>query len=150
MFSGTRSSDFRSSAVPYATTEAYLATEYRIDGEWPLVLRIGQPNARLASLYRAHSAETAAVLTAWNPYSEAKPDAENHAAQVRLISDLDRLGLRHQPGRGTDPTGKWPPEESHLILGLDLTTAKSLGERFGQNGFVWVSADATPTLILLR
>lgn len=150
LFSGTRSSDFGNSAVPYATTEAYLATEYRIGGEWPLVLQIGQPNARLAALYLAQSAETAAVLTAWNPYSEAKPDAENHAAQARLIFSLNQLGLRHQPGHGADPTGKWHPEDSRLILGLDLATAASLGKKFGQNGFVWASADATPTLILLR
>ena len=149
-FSGTQPAAFGGSTIPPSAIEAYLTTEYRIWGEWPMVLRIGRPNARLATLYRTHSVETAAVLTAWNPYSETKPDAENHAAEARLISDLDRLGLRHQPGRGADPTGQWPPEDSRLVVGLDLATAARLGQRFGQNGFVWAAADREPMLILLR
>ena len=150
VFSGTKISAFGGSRIPQSTIEAYLATEYRITGERPLVLRIGQRNVQLAALYRAHSADRAAVLTAWNPYSEPRPDAQNRAAQSQLISELDRLGLHHEPGHGADPTGLWPPEDSRLVLGLDYAVATSLGIRFGQNGFVWASADADPTLILLR
>ena len=150
MFSGIKLSSFHRSRIARSTIAAYLATEYRIQGEWPLALRIGQPDAQLAALYRTHSVETATVLTAWNPYSEPRPDAKNRAAQGHLISELDRLGLRHEPGHGADPTGIWPPEDSRLVFGLDLATATSLGIRFGQNGYVWAAADAEPTLVLLR
>ena len=149
MFSGTAISAFHRSRIPRSTIEAYLATDYRIEGEWPLVLRVGLPSESLTALYRTHSVQTAAVLTAWNPYSEPRPDAENHAAQTRLVSELDRLGLPHQPGHGADPTGEWLPEDSRLVLGLDLEVATSLGIRFGQNGFVWTRADAVPHLVLL-
>jgi hypothetical protein len=90
------------------------------------------------------------VLTAWNPYSEPQPDAENETAQRELISAIDSLSLRHEPGPGADPTGKWPPEPSRLVLGIDLETAATLGRRFRQNGIVWVSANAVPILVLLR
>ena len=150
MFSGIIISSFYRSRISHATIAAYLATEYRIQGDWPLVLRIGQPNEQLASLYGVHAVRCAAILTAWNPYSEPKPDAENHAAQARLIAELDRLGLQHQPGHGADPTGQWPPEDSRLVFGLDFATATSLGVRFGQNGYVWAAADAEPTLVLLQ
>lgn len=150
MFSGTDITAFGGSRIPRSTIKAYLATEYRITGERPLVLHIGELNVQLAALYQEHATDRAAVLTAWNPYSEPQSDAQNHAAQAQLISELDRLGLRHEPGHGADPTGLWPPEDSRLVLGLDYAVATSLGNRFGQNGFVWAAADANPTLILLR
>ena len=150
MFSGTMISAFCSSRIPRSTIAAYLATEYRIAGNSPLVLRIGQPNQQLAALYRGHAVDRAAVLTAWNPHSEPRPDAQNHAAQAQLIAELDRIGLHHEPGHGADPTGLWPAEDSRLVLGLDYVIATSLGIRFGQNGFVWAAADADPTLVLLR
>jgi hypothetical protein len=37
-----------------------------------------------------------------------------------------------------------------LVLGVDLNSAASLGRQFRQNGIVWVSANAVPTLVLLR
>jgi hypothetical protein len=93
---------------------------------------------------------SSAVLTAWNPHSEHRSDAENEIAQAELISEIDRLALRHRPGHGTDPSGKWPPEPSRLVLGLDSETAGSLGRQFGQNGVVWVAHNAIPELLLLR
>ena len=150
VFSGIKLSSFYRSRISQATIAAYLATEYRIQGDGPLVLRIGQQNEQLAALYKKHAVKCAAVITAWNPYSEPKPDAENRAAQARLIAELDRMGLQHQPGHGADPTGQWPPEDSRLVFGLDFSTATSLCIRFGQNGYVWAAADAEPTLVLLQ
>jgi hypothetical protein len=150
MFSGINILDFRGSSIPRQTIEAYLATDYSIWGSRRLILRVGQRNHELAALYQKYAVSTAAVLTAWNPYSEARSDAENETAQRDLISEIDRLSLRHEPGHGADTTGKWPPEPSRLVLGIDLETAATLGRRFRQNGIVWVSANAVPILVLLR
>jgi hypothetical protein len=150
LFAGINISEFGGSRIPLQTIEAYLATEYTIWGNWHLILRVGERNDELASLFQKCLVFSAAVLTAWNPYSELRSDAENQAAQVELISEIDRLGLRHEPGHGVDPSGKWPPEASRFVLGLDLDTAASFGHQFGQNGIVWVSANAVPTLVLLR
>jgi hypothetical protein len=150
MFSGMNILDFRGSSIPRQTIEAYLATDYSIWGSRRLILRVGQRNHELAALYQKYAVSTAAVLTAWNPYSEARSDAENETAQHELISEIDSLSLRHEPGHGADPTGKSPPEPSRLVLGVDLETAATLGRRFRQNGIVWVSANVVPTLVLLR
>jgi hypothetical protein len=150
MFSGTNVLDFRGSSIPRETIEVYLATDYSICGGWRLLLRVGQRNQDLAALYQKYSVSTAAVLTAWNPYSEPRSDAENETAQRELISAIDSLSLRHEPGHGADPTGKWPPEPSRPVRGVDLETAATLGRRFRQNGIVWVSVNAVPILVLLR
>jgi Protein of unknown function (DUF3293) len=150
LLSGTEISAFGGSQIGRSTIEAYLSTEYRIWGERPLALRIGQRNADLAELYKRFVAESAGVITAWNPYSEQKSNEENLAAQAHLIVELDRRHLQHLPGHGADPTGNWPAEDSRLVLGIDLETATSLGEQFQQNGIVWATSDAVPKLILLR
>jgi hypothetical protein len=113
------------------------------------VLRIGQQSDDLAALYQKYTVSTAAVLTAWNPSSELRPSAENEIAQAELVSEIDRLALLHRSAQGTDPTGKWPSEQSRLVLGLDLETANVLAHQFGQNGIVWVGADTVPTLLLM-
>ena len=141
---------FGRSRIPRATIEAYLATDYRIWGDWPLVLHIGQRSVELGSLFEAQKVASAAVVTAWNPFSEPRPIVENQTAQARLIADIEQLALQHQPGHGADPTGVWPPEPSRLVLGIDLTSAGSIGRKYGQNGVVWAGADAIPTLVLLR
>lgn len=128
---------------------AYLATEYQIWSKRPFVLRIGQQSDELAALYQEYAVSTAAVLTAWNPRSELRPNAENEIAQAELISEIDRLALRQWSGHGADPTGEWPPEQSSLVLGLDLGTAQLLAYRFGQNGIVWAGEDTVPTLVLM-
>jgi hypothetical protein len=150
MFSGTNVLDFRGSSIPREPIEAYLATDYSICGGRRLILRVGQRNQDLAALYQKYAVSTAAVLTAWNPYSEPRSDADNETAQRELSSEIVSLSLRHEPGHGADTTGKWPPEPSRLVLGIDLETAATLGRRFRQNGIVWVSANAVPILVLLR
>ena len=150
MISGIDISDFDRSRIPRETIEAYLATDYRIWGDWPLVLHVGHRCVGLAALFEAQKVASAAIVTAWNPYSEPRPDAENQTAQARLISDIEQFALRHQPGHGADRSGTWPPEPSRLVLGIDLTSAGSLGRKYRQNGIVWAGADAVPTLVLLR
>ena len=44
----------------------------------------------------------------------------------------------------------WPPEDSRLVLAIDFQAAWEIGQRFSQNGSVWVDLDAVPTLVLLR
>jgi hypothetical protein len=148
--SGITISRFSGSSIPRQTIEAYLATDYSIWGSRRFILRIEQRNDDLTALYQRYEVSSAAVLTAWNPHSETRSDRENQNAQMELISEIDRLCLRHEPGEGTDPSGKWPPEPSRLVLGIDLETAQSLGRKFMQNGFVWIDTDGVPLLVLLR
>ena len=150
MISGTDISAFGASQIERATIEAYLATDYRAPADRPLVLHIGRRNAELIALYQYLAVDSASFLTAWNPYSIPQTEPENRAAQQQLLAALDRLGVRHRPALGADPSGLWPPEESCLALGIDIETAADLGRRFRQNGIVWAGADAVPRLFLLR
>ncbi len=151
MFMGTHLSAFARSVVPQATIKAYLSTEYRISNPSPFVLLIGRRHSGLASLLASHdNRKSAAVLTAWNPYSKRSRRPQNERAQQDLLRELERRTLPHFLGYGADPLGKWPVEESRLILGIDLAEAATLGRRFEQNGFVWAAGDALPMLVLLR
>ena len=150
MFLGTDVAALRGSTIQQSTIEAYLATDYRVPGPPALVLRVGQINDGLAALHSRFACAHSALLTAWNPFSEIKPESENQAAQADLEGEIAALGAICWPACGADPLGKWPPEDSVLALGLELKAAARLGRKFNQNGFVWAGADARPQLVLLR
>ncbi len=42
------------------------------------------------------------VVTAWNPDGVPVPPGDNRAANLRLVAELDRLGLTHWPAVGRD------------------------------------------------
>lgn len=151
MFMGTHPAAFDGSAIPSKTIEAYLTTEYRIGGPSPFVILIGRRHCGLAALLAdPDERPSAAVLTAWNPFSRRTRKSENRRAQECLVRELDRQQLPHCPGYGADPAGKWPVEDSRLVLNISLVAATALARQFRQNGFVWAAGDALPMLVLLR
>lgn len=112
-------------------------------------LRIGQVNAALAQLLKAHQVSTAAVLTAYNPFSESTNQTKNATAQQELLQTLAQQGITRLSALGSDPSGAWEPEPSVLALGISLQHAEALADRYGQNAFVWVNnADAFVSLRL--
>jgi hypothetical protein len=141
---------FFESTLPEATLDAYLATDYRVMAAEPFVLNIGRASDELALWFKLNRADSAAFITAWNPFGEPASDAENHAAQQELLAEIKALGLPYLDGEGQDPSGLWPAEQSFLVFGIALDAAKKLAKQFRQNGFVYTGSDATPRLILLR
>ena len=138
------------SAIPASLIRAYEATDYRVLEPAPFTMKIGRPSPELEDLYRRTGARTATVITAWNPRSEKKTDAENEAAQAKLVADLEQAGLAHLPALGADPKEEWKGEVSLLVLGATKETVEALGRKYGQNCIVWAAADAVPALIFLR
>lgn len=138
------------SIIDAGTLQAYRETEYRVLGEQPLTLRVGQVSAGLLALHKSHKVPCSAFLTACNPFSQRCDDDANASRQAALAGELARRGLAFAAGIGQHPSNEWPGEDSFLVFGLDLKSAKALGARFEQNGFIWSSADAVPQLILLR
>ena len=132
------------------TLAAYRETEYRVLGDQPFVLRVGQRCPELLSAHRQYSAAASTFITACNPFSHAVSDAENTERQERLAAELRARGLVFQPGMGQHPSNCWPGEPSYLIFGLSLEAAKALGKKFEQNAIVWAGEDGAPKLILLR
>lgn len=130
--------------------DAFLATDYRVNGPQPFTLKINRKSQSLEKLYEEHGHNCAAYLTSCNPYSENVGDIANASLHRELARELAARGFFFLPGVGQDSLGKWPGEPSYLILGMDLDAAKTLGQKYRQNALVWCGPDAVPQLILLR
>jgi len=76
-----------------------------------------------------------AFITAWNPYSQVRPRAQNHAAQHRLLDTLRQLpstvAIRPAIGVGAD----WR-EPSFFVVGPALAETDALAQQFQQNAYV--------------
>lgn len=147
---GLKSNLVPASIIDPETIQAYLETEYRVLGEQCLTLQVGQACPGLFALHRRHKVECSAFLTACNPFSQRCDEAANAVRQEALASELTRRSLAFVPGIGEHPSRRWPGEDSLLVFGLDLESAKILGARYEQNGLIWSGADGVPQLILLR
>jgi hypothetical protein len=130
--------------------EAYSATEYRVDSDPPLALAVGVASSALKSVYSARRVDSAAFVTAYNPFSQQLSEQQNAFRQEALGAELAKRGLTFIAGVGQHPSGDWPGEPSFLVLGIALEAAKSLGRQFEQNAIIWCGPDAVPILILLR
>ena len=131
-----------------ALDAAYRRTRYEVDAPGGLlVLQIDAPSVGLAELHRQLGVTQSAFLTAWNPRSVPRMAAQNAAALGRLRLRIAELGAEPWPGRGRDPTGAWPAEESLFVPGLEIGIAGALAADFGQNALVYAAADAVPRLL---
>lgn len=107
------------SAVPQPSPElraAYAATLFEVLDAPTITLTIGMPAADIAAWLHACEATSAAIITAWNPFSVALAPAVNAARQLELIAVVDAAGLRWRAAQGRDPAGGWPPEASLCVL----------------------------------
>ncbi len=133
-----------------ALIQAFHETEYRVAGDQPFTLRIGQVSPELQALQSRRRSEPCAYITACNPFSQTVSPSENASRHAQLGAELSKRGLVHIEGIGQHPTNGWPGEPSYLIVGLDLEAARTLGNRLEQNAIVWIGADAVPELVLLK
>jgi len=134
-----------------ALVQAYRRTRYSaaLDGE-AIVLRVDVLSPVMAAAIAAAGAPGAAFITAENPYSTPSAAQDNAASQALLKSELAALGATvfEGVGQGDDPT--WPGEASYLAVGISRDQACLLGRKYQQNAIVWIGANGTPELVLLR
>lgn len=128
---------------PVRLMREYLAADYRasVDGR-EAVLRIGAaPPSWLAH-------EDLVFITAWNPRSIPRAEADNRAALAAL---RDALGghARVHDAVGSDPDGAWH-EPSLLAIGLALDLADREARRHDQNAIVVARAGAPARLRVYR
>ena len=141
---------FSGSKIDRDTIRAYRETDYRVHGDSPAILKVGEACPKLASLHEAHRVDCSAFITACNPFSQAPDDAANAERQTALAHELTQRSLSFLEGIGQHPSNNWPGEASFLVLGLTLGAAKTLGVRLEQNAIIWSDLDSVPQLILLR
>jgi len=127
---------------------AYEAADYVVFAEPELVLKIGEPSARLDALLETEQSSTAAFVTAANPRSEKKSAAQNAAALAVLDQVIAAAGYPWRAGEGREPDGSWR-EPSRLVIGIYRENAEALGRLFGQNAVVFVEKGAAPELLVL-
>jgi len=135
--------------LPQDLIDAYHAADYVVFNDPELVLKIGEPSARLDGLLEEAGAAGAAFITAANPRGERRSDAENAAAASALDDLAAAAGYPRHPGEGRDPQGRWGAEPSLLVLGIYRDNAEALGRLFGQNAIVFIEKGHAPELVLL-
>lgn len=125
---------------------AYEQALYCID-QPAISWEIGVKSPALEHLLTLHKADTAIFVTAANPYSQIyspKENRDHHQALEKWIKENQLIFFK---GRGEDPQGEWPPEESFLILGLNAEEGIQLGRHWQQNAVVLFEIGLPPTLL---
>ena len=136
--------------IPEPLILAYKAAHYVVFGEPDIVLKVGEPNARLDALMDAKSAGSAAFVSGANPHGKPRNLVRNVVAFQFLKVLLRKSRYLFYEGEGRDPKGVWPPEGSVLVLDMPRDEAEALGNRFAQNAIVYVERGGPPELVLLR
>ena len=129
---------------------AYKVTNFHVKADPDFTLNVGKVSEELKELLKQNRVESAAFITAWNPYSKPLSDEENQSRNEQLKNELIIRSLKFIDGFGQDPLGQWAGEDSFLVLGIELEASKKLGVQFEQNAIVWSDKDTIPQLILLR
>lgn len=129
---------------------AYREAIYIVNSEGRAIsLKVGEVNSDLVKLMRSKKVITAAVLTAYNPYSEVTSNEENERSQSNLLDKLGQKSVHCMVAIGTDANEEWDPEPSILVLGISLQDAEALADEYGQNAFIWINnADGFVSLCL--
>ncbi len=142
----------RKTELSRTLVNSYRVALYRVmtGNSKSFVLKIKKKSADLEALMKKHNLFTAAFVTAYNSQGKQTEPLINSRQQKLLLGDIRRTGLPFLDGFGEDSTGNWKSEPSFLILGISLPDAEALGERYGQNAFVWIEDDYVPQLVLLR
>jgi Protein of unknown function (DUF3293) len=93
-------------------------------------------------------ATTFAVITAWNPGGEPRPNETlNRRANDRLAAHLDARMVQRWPASNA-PGSRWR-EASFAVLGLELDEAWRLGEAFQQQAIYYIDR-GVPLLVARR
>lgn len=130
---------------------SYLATNYQIGaGADTISVQIDRYSQPLQKLLAVTQHSCAAIVSAYNPQSQRINDKENSAQHEQLKNLLQLRAYPFIESQNVDQMNQWPDEKSFFILGLDLNTARSLGQQFNQNAIVWIADDAIPHLMVLR
>lgn len=110
--------------------QAYLVADYRweFDGDW-LNLRIGTIDENLPRRYP--DATSFGLLSAWDPYSEPRPEAINRAADAALQEELADSGHRFRAAFSSSANRNWR-EPSWLVLDMPVERFDTLSRRYGQ------------------
>jgi hypothetical protein len=136
--------------IDNALVEAYKDAEYVVFTDTEFVMLVDTYSDPLQQLMTSKPFSQAALITAFNPYSEILDESENLKRQNALSKELNDFGFEFLQGLGRDKERQWPGERSVLVLNIPIDVAKKLGNKYGQNAIIWIEEDAIPQLLLLE
>ncbi|MGV1045386.1 DUF3293 domain-containing protein [Limnohabitans sp.] len=117
------------SLISPETIQAYRKTEFRVDSDTPLTLRIAEPNDGLFGLFKANRSDTCAFVTACNPLGQLLGESENAQLQDHLAHELRfrRLGgsvAHRSEGSRTSPSCGKSGRDLADLMGVKSKTAR--------------------------
>lgn len=128
------------------TLRAYLATTWSVrTSGGTLRLAPGRPAPR--------PLRPSAIITAYNPFSQPTPPAENRAAARRLLARAADSGVPCLPSRahGTGPERlRWSEPGLALLGPAALDIAIALAVEYRQNAILAVAADGHVDIVATR
>ncbi len=128
--------------------QKFRETDYIVDDDPPLVLKIGERNDALRVLLASFGVESGAFITAWNP-NGVKTDLDtNYDRQADLLAEIEQLRLNYLVGEGVHPSGDWR-EDAYLVLGISQGSAEQLARQFSQAAYLWLPMSGVPELKML-
>lgn len=118
-----------------ALYRAYLQARYLwgMNGHWQPVC-IGAPTPELEAALPG--ADCFAMISAWNPLSQPRPEAVNRAADDRLADAIRASGREGVPGFASAPNRTWR-EPNWVIPGIAPAELDTLAREFGQLGTLY-------------
>ena len=123
-------------------------TDYIVDDDPPLIIKVGEQNDALRALFASFGVETGAFMTAWNPGGELADIDTNYDKQAELLTEIENLRLNYFVGEGVHPHGDWQ-EDSYLVLGIQQGDADQLAQKFHQAAYVWLPISGVPELRMM-
>jgi hypothetical protein len=144
---------FNNTCIPSETLAAYKSSLYEATiEEHRYSLQVDEePIPEMISKLTTCSLSGLCFITACNPYSAILTEEENNRRMQMLKRDLDNMSAVYFEAVGKAPDESWS-ESSFLVGGISLSDARTLGERYEQNAFLWLEAGDgyIPRLLLLR
>lgn len=102
-------------------------------------VKIGEENLPVINqLFDNENTTTAAILTAWNPRSQAVDLTQNKLRNDDLYNLLQEKKYLFFEAIGKGKYTRWPAEEGYFILGLNKEEAEKLAVHYEQNAYVWL------------
>ena len=118
-----------------ALVQAYLDADYRWEqlSEWRH-LRVGEAAPAIDDAFP--EATRFGLLSAWNPQSVPRSDADNRSADQALQFQMVQSGIPCRPAFSSAQDRSWR-EPSWLAVGMPTEVFDALAQRFGQLGTLW-------------
>lgn len=99
---------------------AYNATLFEVLTTPAAALLVGGQGPLVGDWLLGVGANSAVIITAWNPFSRSTEQAANEQKQAQLLAEVEAAGLQWLPAQGRDAAGVWPPEPSLCVLDASL------------------------------